>query len=82
MTALCCTSHDREKANALFEMDPDNIKDLEQQKNVDIHLTNDSKYVKKSKLRKGEGEGVHCLRWIRINQGSRATEESGYSSDK
>ena len=42
-----CTSHDREKANALFEIDPDNIKDLEQEKKVDVHLTNDTKYVKK-----------------------------------
>ena len=51
-----CTSHDREKASALFEMNSDNIKYLEQQRKVNIHLTNDSNYVRKLRERWRERE--------------------------
>ena len=36
-----------ERGCVLLEIDPDNIRDLRQEKKVHIHLTSDSKYVKK-----------------------------------
>ena len=53
---------EREKERGLlFEIDPDNIRDLKQQKKVNIHLTNDFNCKRNPKERKG----VYCLRWIR-----------------
>ena len=55
--------HDRGKASLVFEMDPENIKDWEQQRKVDIHLKNEpvhfyEKGFGKRKSREGETKRV------------------------
>ena len=58
----------------MLEIDPDNIRDLRQEKKVHIHLTSDSKYVKKPREKERKRVCVNCragkskslIRWKRL----------------